>query len=112
MGKIQWADELNASVTVCDLKGTVVYMNQAAIAQFQKYGGAQLLGKSLVDCHPEPSKSKLLEMLAKPIENVYSTEKNGVKKIIAQKPWMQNGQFSGVVEISFVLPEGMAEHSS
>jgi hypothetical protein len=39
-----------------------------------------------------------------PVENIYTTEKNGVKKIIIQKPWIQEDEFCGVVEISFELP--------
>ena len=106
-----WADEISASVTVCDLKGIVVYMNKSAITQFQKYGGDSLLGESLIDCHPEPSRIKLMEMLAKPLENIYTTEKNGVKKIIVQKPWMVKDVFSGLIEISFILPSDMKNHS-
>jgi transcriptional regulator with PAS, ATPase and Fis domain len=106
--EINWYDQLNASITVCDRKGIVVYMNQRAIEQFHKYGGDNLIGESLVECHPEPSRTKLLSMLDKPIENIYTTEKNGIKKIIIQKPWIQNSEFTGVVEISFVLPDDMA----
>lgn len=106
--EVTWYDQFNASITVCDRKGIVVYMNERAIEQFQKYGGENLIGESLVECHPEPSRSKLLSMFEQPIENIYTTEKNGVRKIIIQKPWMQNNIFKGVVEISFVLPEEMA----
>ena len=110
MGNIDWADELSAAVTVCDLKGILVYMNKLAIEQFQKYGGERLIGNSLIECHPEPSRSKLLKMLAEPTENIYTTEKNGLRKIIAQKPWMQDGVFSGIIEISFELPNDMLHH--
>ncbi len=105
-----WHDQLNASITVCDRKGIVVYMNKRAIAQFQKYGGVNLIGQSLIECHPEPARTKLLEMLLDPLENVYTTEKNGVKKIIIQKPWVQEDEFCGVVEISFELPLELPNH--
>lgn len=105
--EINWADQLKASVTVCDRKGIVVYMNQQSIQQFQKYGGSQLIGKSLIDCHPEPSKTKLISMLDTPTENIYTTEQKGTRKMIIQKPWVQEGEFMGVVEISFELPEYM-----
>lgn len=108
--EINWYDQFNASITVCDLKGIVVYMNQRAIEQFQKYGGDSLIGESLIDCHPEPSRTKLRSMLDEPIENIYTTEKNGIKKMIIQKPWIQDNEFRGVVEISFVLPNEIAHH--
>jgi hypothetical protein len=49
-------------------------------------------------------------MLATPTENTYTTEKNGVAKVVTQKPWMENGKFCGVVELSFELPSGMVNH--
>ncbi len=110
MDSFDWAKEFNASVTICNREGIVVYMNGRSIAQFKNYGGESLVGNSLVDCHPEPSRTKLLQMLENPIENIYTTEKAGKKNIIIQKPWMQDGQFSGVVEISFELPADMLNH--
>ncbi|QIA09981.1 diguanylate cyclase [Draconibacterium halophilum] len=97
-------DEFGGAITVCNTDGIIVYMNDFSIRQFEKYGGDNLLGTNLLECHPEPSKTKLREMLEKPIENTYTTEKNGLKKVVTQKPWMENGKFCGVVELSFELP--------
>lgn len=105
-----WADGFNGAITVCKRDGIIVYMNDFSIEQFEKYGGVKLMGTNLLDCHPEPSKSKLKEMLQVPSENMYTTEKNGIKKLIRQTPWMQNGEFMGVVEISFVLDTSMQNH--
>lgn len=102
-----WARCLDGAITVCDRNGIIVYMNQRSADQFQKYGGAELVGKSLVNCHPEPARTKLLQMLARPVDNLYTTEKDGQKKIIIQKPWMENEIFMGLVEISFLLPDNM-----
>ena len=102
--ELNWMDEFKGAITICNLDGIIVYMNKASIVQFEKYGGKKLIGSSLVDCHPEPSKSKLVEMLKQPTENTYTTEKNGIKKIIIQTPWMENHEFKGIVEISFELP--------
>lgn len=107
---VNWMDEFSGAITVCNREGIIVYMNDFSINQFQKYGGSSLLGTNLLDCHPEPSKTKLRDMLKNPVENTYSTEKNGVKKIITQRPWLQNGEFCGVVELSFKLPADMAAH--
>lgn len=102
-----WARCLDGAVTVCDLSGTIVYMNQRSADQFKKYGGFDLVGKSLVTCHPEPARSKVLQMLASPMDNIYTTEKDGQEKIIIQKPWMEDGIHKGIVEISFMLPGNM-----
>ena len=80
--EVDWAEEFNGAITVCNLDGIIVYMNQHAINQFKKYGGAKLLGTNLMDCHSKPSRIKLAEMLENPMENMYTTEKNKVKTII------------------------------
>ena len=104
---LNWTDEFNGAITICDLSGIIVYMNQYSVEQFQKYGGEKLLGTNLLNCHPEPSKSKLAEMLKNPTENMYTTEKDGVKKIILQTPWKSDGKIRGIVELSFVLDPEM-----
>lgn len=102
-----WFDEFDGAITVCDREGIILYMNKTAVAQFEKYGGAALIGKNLLDCHPEPSRSKLKEMLKAPQSNTYSIEKRGLKKIIHQTPFYREGIFSGVIELSFPLPDPM-----
>lgn len=101
----KWYEELDAAITVCDENGIIVYMNQKSIQQFVKYGGSELIGKNLLDCHPEPSKTKLSEMLEAQQSNIYSTEKNGEEKMVIQKPWTENNRVKGLVEISFLLPK-------
>ncbi len=101
---LNWINEFGGAITICDRKGIIVYMNEVSIRQFEKYGGEKLIGKNLLDCHPEPAKSKLATMLEKPSANTYTIEKNGQKKMIHQSPWMENGEFMGVVEISFEIP--------
>ena len=100
---VDWEEEFNGAITVCDGKGIIVYMNKLSIEQFAKYGGEALIGTNLLDCHHEPSRTKLLEMLKTPLENMHNTEKAGRKKMIVQKPWMQDGVFCGIVELSFYL---------
>ena len=59
---------------------------------------------------PEPARTKLLSMLQAPQTNVYTIENRGIRKIIRQSPWFKDGVFSGVVEISFEIPDAMAHH--
>ena len=70
-----WSDEVEGAVTVCDLNGIITYMNESSKKQFAKYGGESLIGQNLLDCHPEPSRSKLAEMLKTPTTNCYISEK-------------------------------------
>ena len=99
-----WIEECPAAITVCDREGIIVTMNEKAHAVFLKDGGRALIGSSLYDCHPEPSQTKLREIMAEGRINVYTIEKNGVKKLIYQCPWREQGQFAGLVEISIEIP--------
>ncbi|MBN1925600.1 MAG: PAS domain-containing protein [Prolixibacteraceae bacterium] len=99
-----WADEMDIMVTVCDIDGTIVYMNNAAADGFHKYGGNKLIGKSLLDCHNPDSVKKIREMLQNPVSNTYTIEKNGEKKMIHQFPWMEGSIHKGIIEFSFKIP--------
>jgi transcriptional regulator with PAS, ATPase and Fis domain len=107
---MNWTDEFLGAITVCDREGIVVYMNDWSKKQYAKSGDVDLLGKSLIDCHPEPARSLLLKMLAEPFPNSYTIEKKGIRKMIHQTPWMVNGEFRGVVEISFEIPMVLPHH--
>jgi hypothetical protein len=71
---------------------------------FAKDGGRALVGKNLLDCHPEPARLRFAARLASATPNTYTIEKKGVRKLIHQVPWYRDGVFSGVVELSFELP--------
>ncbi len=107
---MNWTDGFSGAITVCDCEGIVVYMNDRSMKQFDQDGGESLVGKSLIDCHPEPARTLLIKMLAKPFSNSYTIEKRGIRKMIHQTPWMENGEFKGVVEISFEIPMEMPHH--
>lgn len=108
--QMNWTDGFLGAITVCDREGIVVYMNDVSKKTFAKTGDEDLLGKSLIECHPEPARTFLLKMLAEPIPNSYTIEKRGIHKMIHQTPWMEGGEFKGVVEISFEIPTEMPHH--
>jgi transcriptional regulator with PAS, ATPase and Fis domain len=110
MPKLEWEKEIGAAVTVCDTSGIILYMNDKSAETFSEDGGRALLGTNLLDCHPEPAKSKLKEMLEKEESNIYTIEKNGTRKLIHQSPWYSNGEFAGLVEMVFVLPAEIPNH--
>ena len=100
-------NELNAAITVCDKDGNILYMNNKSAKTFEKYGADKLVSKNLLDCHPEPSKTKLKGMLTNKDTNAYTIEKNGIKKLIYQTPWFTDGEYMGYVEMSFEIPMEM-----
>ena len=96
-----WLDGLEVAVTVCNRQGVCVYLNERAAQD----GGRALIGRNLLDCHPEPARARFAAQLATPAPNSYTIEKSGIRKLVHQIPWYKDGVFSGVVELSFVLPE-------
>jgi transcriptional regulator with PAS, ATPase and Fis domain len=101
---MKWIEQLDSNVMVCDAEGIIIYMNEAAIRNNAKDGGADLIGRNLMDCHNEESRRKLDEMMTIHQRNVYTIEKNGRKKLIYQTPWMDGEEFKGIVEISLEIP--------
>ena len=63
MKKHQWVKAFDGAVTVCDPKGTILEMNDKAMKVFHKQGGKKLFGSNLLDCHPEPARSKLEKLM-------------------------------------------------
>ena len=100
---INWARELPAAVTVCDRNGVILEMNDKAKNTFS----GDFVGRNVLDCHPEPARTKLTELLATGKSNVYTIEKKGRRKLVYQSPWFRDGQFAGLVEISLELPESV-----
>jgi transcriptional regulator with PAS, ATPase and Fis domain len=99
-----WVKEFPAAVTVCDAEGIILEMNDKAAKTFESDGGYKLVGSNMLDCHPEPARTRTERLLAAREKNVYTIEKNGVKKLIYQSPWFKDGQYAGFVELSLEIP--------
>jgi uncharacterized protein YndB with AHSA1/START domain len=102
-----WVAEFPGAVTVCDRLGVIIGMNAKAAASFAGDGGVALIGSNLLDCHPEPSRTLVADLLASPRVNAYTIEKRGVRKVIYQAPWFEAGAFAGLVELSLEVPAAM-----
>lgn len=71
-----------SAVVLCNLEHKIIYMNPVAKDRYKKYGGADLVGKSILDCHNEKSRNIILnvvEWFARKADNnivyTYSNEK-------------------------------------
>jgi transcriptional regulator with PAS, ATPase and Fis domain len=104
MNEPDWISEFPAAITVCDDQGILIAMNDRAAIALEKDGGRDLIGKSILDCHPEPARTKTQTMLEKQEKNVYTIEKNGIRKLIFQSPWYVQGRFAGLVELDLEIP--------
>lgn len=69
-----------AAIVICDLEHTIIYMNAVAVRRYEKWGGAELLGKSLLDCHNEHSREMIIKVVnwfkASPENNLVYTFHN------------------------------------
>lgn len=104
----RWWREFPGAVTVCDRDGVILEMNRKAVATLGN--GKSLVGASIIDCHPGPARSKVRELLASGRTNVYTIEKKGVRKLIYQSPWFEDGEMRGLVELSLELPDPLPHH--
>lgn len=102
-----WLSSFPGAITVTDERGIIIFMNAKSIKTFENEGGEALVGTSVLDCHPEPSRSKLEQMMAEHQANTYTIEKNGIRKLIYQTPWFEDGQYRGFIELSLEIPWDM-----
>ena len=105
MSTVLWFEGFPGSIVVCDSNGIVLEMNERAAEAYREFGGKELVGKNLLDCHPEPARSKVKAMLETGSRNIYTVEKNGIRKMIYQAPWYREGRKSGIVELAFEIPQ-------
>lgn len=102
-----YIEEADFAVTVCKKDGEIVYMNQKSKKTFLRPGMPDILGNNVLDCHPEPARTLLADLMAHPRNNAYTIEKNGVKKLIFQTPWYDKGEYAGFMELSMEIPFNM-----
>jgi PAS domain S-box-containing protein len=99
----EWVEEFPGAITVCDLAGTILELNRSAVESVRTQGGKKLIGSNLMDCHPEPARSKLKRLMKNRQTNVYTVTKGRTRKIVLQVPWYRKKKYRGFVEISLKI---------
>ncbi len=107
MKSFPWLQGMPGAVTVSDENGIIIEMNDLSAEGFAEDGGKKLIGSSIFDCHPEPSRTKLMELYKARKQNIYTIEKKGKKKLIYQSPWYRGQEFAGFIELSLEIPFDM-----
>jgi len=100
----QWIEEFPGTIMVCDTQGIILEMNERSAQAYHADGGRALIGHNVLDCHPEPARTRLQQLMETQQTNVYTIEKRGVRKLIYQAPWYRDGQYAGFVELAFEIP--------
>lgn len=106
----EWTQEFPGGITVVNAEGIIIEMNDRACKIFEKQGGRDLIGKNLLEVHPEPARSKVAQMLKTREANTYTIEKRGTKKLIHQTPWYKDNVFAGLVELSLEISHDMPHY--
>ena len=96
------------AITVCDKEGNILDMNTTS-ADVNSHG-QKIIGNNLFDCHPSRAAAILKDLLENEKLNAYTIEKKGVKKLIYQVPWYDNGEFGGLIEVSLPIPFDMPHY--
>jgi len=60
---MDWIEKLDGNVIVCNAESIIIYMNETAIRNYAKDGGADLIGRTLMDCYNADSRRKILEIM-------------------------------------------------
>lgn len=53
-----------APVVICNLQHDIVYMNPSSIERYAYRGGAELIGKSIFECHNEKANEMIKRVVA------------------------------------------------
>jgi len=101
----QWIDEFSGSIMVCDSAGVILEMNKKAVESHLADGGRKLIGSNMMNCHPEPARSKLKRLMKKRQNNVYKVTKGRDRLIVLQAPWYSKKKYRGFVQIT-LKPSG------
>ncbi len=56
-------DQDRCAVVICNIEHEIIYMNPAAVQSYEKWGGADLIGKSILNCHNPASGERIREVV-------------------------------------------------
>ncbi len=90
----------NPQLPVAIVQGTPVRQGMANASNVQ-FSFSQTL------CPTQQGGSTVRDLLSSGISNVYTIERGGIKKLIYQSPWYENGKYAGLVELSLPIPMQM-----
>lgn len=104
---MDWENQFNGSVIVCDKELNIIFLNDKAKMLFDENERNNAVRRNLLDCHNEESKKKILEIKATLKPNIYTIEKAGIKKLIYQSPLIKYNKFDGIIELSLEIPNAI-----
>ena len=101
----EWVQTYPAEIMVCDAVGTILEMSDTAIRIYEEEGGAALIGRNVFDHHAEIPRKRITAVVKKRSHFIYTTEKDGLKKLVSIAPWYREGEYAGFALIVLDLPK-------
>jgi len=98
-------DGLRAAVTIADQDFQISFMNDRAAAFYAEDGGAELIGRNLLDCHNDEHKRVIRAAYTRYragdlTPTRYRAQKeDGAPRSIVHIPLMVEGRFRGIAEL-------------
>ena len=97
---------LRAAVTIADQDFQITFMNDQACAFYAEDGGAELVGKDLLDCHNAEHAALIRDAYARyragdltPTRYHRAQNEDGAPESIVHIPLIVEGQFRGIAEL-------------
>ena len=56
-------DQDRSAIVICNLQHEIIYMNAAAAKHYARFGGEQLMGKNLLNCHNPQSRERIEQVV-------------------------------------------------
>ena len=56
-------DQDRSAIVICNLQHEIIYMNAAAVKNYERFGGDQLMGKNLLNCHNPKSRERIKQVV-------------------------------------------------
>ena len=105
MSNHRWVKEFTGAAIVCDKDGTILELNDRALAFNAEQGGSKLIGSNAVDCHSAATKEAARQLLETGSTHMGLIEmENGQQFITYYAPWFQDGEYTGLVELILEVP--------
>ncbi|MCX6080330.1 MAG: diguanylate cyclase [Chloroflexi bacterium] len=101
----EWIGTYPAEIMVCDADGIILEMNAVSGQIYEQEGGLAMIGRNVFDHHLEPARSQMMNVVKQKRHVLYTTEKDGLKKLISIAPWQRDGEYAGFALIVLDLPK-------
>ena len=103
-----WANDTNCAITVTDVDGVIIYMNEKSRQVNAKFGNP--LWHNLAEYHGERAMGIIRHLITSGGTNAYTIQKGEIRKMIYQSAWRKDGKVAGLIEISMEIANDLPHY--